>query len=252
MKKRFKLQPMLLLAIAAVLLLASTVGSTQAALLYYSDNYVANVEVSNIGVSLVENDEVINYRDYNKDGRWNRPETISTTVLMKDLLGEDTKVIPGKTYEEKIQVANSGAIDSYVRVIIKKYWVDEDGKKVTEKLDPSYIVLKKSSSGKWVKSNDTTDEREIFYYTDILKAPENNEIDITDPVIDGIKINEAVSKEIIRYTNGSTVWYEYKYDGYSFVVGAEVQAIQTHNAVDAIKSAWGVDATITGGKLKVN
>ena len=59
MKKKFKLQPMLLLAIAAVLLLASTVGSTQAALLYYSDNYVANVEVSNIGVSLVENDEVI-------------------------------------------------------------------------------------------------------------------------------------------------------------------------------------------------
>ena len=82
---------MLLLAIAAVLLLASTVGSTQAALLYYSDNYVANVEVSNIGVSLVENDEVINYRDYNKDGRWNRPERISTTVLMQNLLGEDTK-----------------------------------------------------------------------------------------------------------------------------------------------------------------
>ena len=71
-------------------------------------------------------------------------------------------------------------------------------------------------------------------------------------MIEGIKIDEAVSKEIIQYSNGSTVWYEYKYNGYSFVVEAEVQAIQTHNAVDAIKSAWGVDATITDGKLTVN
>ena len=252
MKKKFKLSPMLLLAIAAVLLLGSTVGSTQAALLYYSDNYVASVEVSNIGASLVENGSVINFRDYNKDGGWNTPEDEDTAVLMKDFLGEDEKLIPGKTYKEEIQVANSGAIDTYVRVLIKKYWVDETGKKESVKLDPAYIVLVPSASEKWVKSDASTDEREIFYYTDVLVASETDDKALTDAVITGIKIDEAVSKEIIQYIDENKVTYEYKYDGCSFVVEAEVQAIQTHNGVDAIKSAWGVDAVITDGKLSVN
>ena len=247
MKKKFKLQPMLLLAIAAVLLLASTVGSTQAALMYYSDNYVADVEVSNIGVSLLENGTVINFRDYNKDGEWNVPGEGYVAKLMTDMLEEGESIIPGKTYTEEISVANSGAIDSYVRVIIKKYWVDEKGNKVTGALDPAYIELVASDSTKWIKSTDSTDEREIFYYTDILKAAEE-----TDNVVVGIKINEAISKEVIQYTDGNKVFYEYKYNGYSFVLEAEAQAIQTHNAEDAIKSAWGVNAAITEGKLTVN
>ena len=35
-----------------------------------------------------------------------------------------------------------------------------------------------------------------------------------------------------------------RYDGYSFQVEAEVDAVQTHNAQDAIKSAWGVDVDV--------
>ena len=38
----------------------------------------------------------------------------------------------------------------------------------------------------------------------------------------------------------------YKYDGVEFHVDVEVDAVQTHNAQDAIKSAWGVDATELG------
>lgn len=34
--------------------------------------------------------------------------------------------------------------------------------------------------------------------------------------------------------------YSYKYDGYTFYIEADVQALQTHNAQDAIHSAWGV------------
>ena len=37
---------------------------------YYSENYGAQVEVSNIGVSLVENDKVISKRDYASNGKW--------------------------------------------------------------------------------------------------------------------------------------------------------------------------------------
>ena len=39
--------------------------------------------------------------------------------------------------------------------------------------------------------------------------------------------------------------YEYKYDGYSFNLEAEVNAVQTHNAAEAIKSAWGVDVNVS-------
>lgn len=35
-----------------------------------------------------------------------------------------------------------------------------------------------------------------------------------------------------------------KYDGYSFNLDAEVDAVQTHNAKAAIKSAWGVDVSV--------
>ena len=45
-----------LLSASVVLLAGSTVGSASAALTYYSENYGAQVAVSNIGVRLVEND----------------------------------------------------------------------------------------------------------------------------------------------------------------------------------------------------
>ena len=38
----------------------------------------------------------------------------------------------------------------------------------------------------------------------------------------------------------------YKYNGYSFNLEVSVDAVQTHNAVDAVKSAWGKDVEIAG------
>ena len=36
----------------------------------------------------------------------------------------------------------------------------------------------------------------------------------------------------------------FAYDGYRFYLKAEVDAVQTHNAAEAVKSAWGVDAEV--------
>lgn len=69
MKNRL-LKPALLLSASAALLLLSTVGSTRAALTYYSENYAVEVTVSSIGVSLLENGEMVSYRNYDKD-KWN-------------------------------------------------------------------------------------------------------------------------------------------------------------------------------------
>ena len=57
----------LLFALAGVMLLGSTIGSTRAALTYYSENYTAQITVSQIGVSLLENGQVVSSRDYDKD-----------------------------------------------------------------------------------------------------------------------------------------------------------------------------------------
>ena len=60
----------LLLGAAAVLLLGSTVGSTRAALTYYSENYSAQMNLKHIGVSLVENGQVVSSRDYVSGNEW--------------------------------------------------------------------------------------------------------------------------------------------------------------------------------------
>ncbi|MCI8549582.1 MAG: hypothetical protein HFI68_03120 [Lachnospiraceae bacterium] len=115
----------LLLVLAVLLLMGSAVGSTRAALTYYSENYTAEITVSQIGVSLLENGEVVSSRDYNQN-EW------------------------------------------------------QTG----------------SNRGKGTK--------------------------------------------------GDVITTVYKYDGVEFHVDVEVDAVQTHNAQDAIKSAWGVDAEDLG------
>ena len=83
-KKSFKLAPVVLLSAAAILLVSSAVGSTQAALTYYSENYSAEVTVSSIGVSLLENGEVVSRRNYLQNDKWDE----TTGTLLKNMLAE--------------------------------------------------------------------------------------------------------------------------------------------------------------------
>lgn len=109
MKKKkipFRLVTSVLLSASAVLLIGSTVGSARAALTYYSENYGAQVTVSNIGVSLLENGETVSRRDYDQNGQWNE----SSGELLKHLQNET--IVPGKAYQEALSVSNSGSIDS--------------------------------------------------------------------------------------------------------------------------------------------
>lgn len=127
--KRFNKTTTILLAAAAVLLVTSAVGSTRAALTYYSDNYIAEVNVHEIGVSLLENDKAIIATDYGQT------DDNEAAYKGKLLTGMDEFSL-GKTYQEELAVGNNGSIDSYVRVILTKSWVNEDGKKDTA-LDPA-------------------------------------------------------------------------------------------------------------------
>ena len=64
-------------------------------------------------------------------------------------------------------------------------------------------------------------------------------------LIDGAVASKA-SKETVKSENGyTTVTTTYRYDGVTFNLEAQADAVQTHNAKDAIKSAWGVDVNVS-------
>ena len=239
MKKRKKSFPkitVLLLAASAVLLVGSGVGSARAALTYYSENYSAQMNMQSIGVSLVENDTVVSSRDYVSDDQW---EGTTEGTLLANMLGEDETFTPGKRYDEAISVKNSGNIDTFVRVILTKSWQDAEGKKNTS-LSPDLIELNFLTDNGWVIAEDqSTPERTVLYYTKALPVGES-----TTALSDTIRVNEAIAQDVTKTVEGNTIRYTYKYDGYSFHVNAEVDAVQTHNAQEAIKSAWGVDVSV--------
>ncbi|RST83954.1 hypothetical protein C6W64_000130 [Blautia sp. SG-772] len=228
-----------LLSASVVLLAGSTVGSARAALTYYSENYGAQVEVSKIGVSLVENGEVVSKRDYDSNGKWDE----ATGDLLTGL--KEEKIVPGKQYDEAISVTNSGSIDSYVRVILKKSWTNKEGEKDTT-LSPDLINLNFPKDSGWVVDKKaSTKERTILYYTTILKSGSK-----TNPLCDKLSIDGSIAtkvKQDVTEKDGyKTITTTYAYDGYNFQLEAEADAVQTHNAQDAIKSAWGVDVDVDG------
>lgn len=241
--KRGKLpkKPLILLAASALLLVGSTVGSTRAALTYYSENYGAEVSVSRIGVSLLENKKTVSSRDYTENDTWS--ETKGT--LLSHLNTEAEKIVPGKDYKEELAVKNSGSIDSFVRVILKKSWCDEKGRKDTA-LSPELIGLELKTENGWaIDGKASTAERTVLYYTKALAAGET-----TPPLSDAVRISPDIMKKVKEIVtedeNGyKTIRTEYKYDGYRFQIEAEADAVQTHNAGDAVKSAWGVDVDVS-------
>ncbi len=239
--KRMSKKSIVLFALAIILLLASAVGGTRAALVMSSE-YQSSIAMSQIGVTLLENDEAISHRDYNGED-WDE----ETGALLTDLT--DFKV--GASYDEQLAVENSGSIDSFVRVQVYKYWgtQNEDGT-VTKaaNLDPSRIDLHFCEDNGWITGS-TTDERTVLYYSKILKGADNpdspNEA-VSALFADTIKIDNAVATEVEKSEpdENGVITTTYSYNGKQFFVEVEVDAVQTHNAADAMLSAWGVNATI--------
>ena len=240
----------LLFVLAAALLLCSGIGGTRAALTYFSDTYVSGVELDSIGVSLVENGSVVSYRNYSSsaDGTWNT----ATGALLENMMGENDNgiLMLGKSYDEAISVKNSGGIDQYVRVSLYKYWVDSDGNKV-QSMSPDLIDLHLASDSGWIlDSKATTSERTVLYYGSILKSGASS-APITDKLTISDELRESVS-ENVSYETGAdgkqykVITWDYDYDGVTFRIEAEVDAVQTHNAAAAIRSAWGIDPATLG------
>jgi hypothetical protein len=242
-------------ALAAGLLIFSSVGGARAALTYYSETYSSRVEMFDIGVTLLENGNAVSWRNYDSkkaDGTWND----ATGVLLSELIPEGEEMQLGKAYPEELSVRNSGTINQYVRVNIYKYWLsaeDENGdRSKLQSLSPDLIKLNLVNLGSdWiVDESASTAERTVLYYNKVLGSGE------TTPLFaDMLSIDDSLPVRVTQTTETSggytTITTVYDYDGVQFCIEAEVDAVQEHNAEDAIWSAWGRRVNVSDGVLSL-
>ena len=248
-----------MLALAVGLLAYSTVGGTRAALTYYSQTYTSQFEMFDIGITLLENGTEVHQRNYSKDSR------DFTEKFSQQLLTTLTEVGTGKTsdkfefgkkYKEELTVANTGTIDEYVRLTVRKYWVNADGKTKRTDLDPKLINVHFTNDPNWLVDSAYTDsstERTTLIYSTPLKKGE-----MTEPATDWVTVDSAIKAVVSEVKTEKTadgmtiVTTTYTYNGLRFVVEAEAEGVQTHNAVDAIKSAWGRNVAVdASGRLSL-
>lgn len=233
-----------MLAAAIVLLLGSSVGGARAALTYYSENYTTRVSMNNIGVTLLEDGNRLSWRDYSErsDGSWNE----NRGTLKLAAADADGTVKIGKFYDENLSVKNSGDIDGYIRVVIKRYWENPDGARCQD-LSPDLILLEGLGEGSgWIVDEEaSTAERTVLYYTEPVSAGS-----ATTPFMTAVSADSSLGDLVVRTTvrdgKYTTITTTFAYDGVRMGLDVEADAVQTHNAEDAIWSAWGRRVKISG------
>lgn len=230
--KKKIMAPVVALLATALILAFAMAGTAQAALDKRSNVYEANIQLTSLDVTLTENGQ----------------ERSGDDALLKDLIPAGKEFAAGYRYDEELAVKNVGEEPEYVRVSVNRYWVDENGEKATDLL-PGLIELGWSDAG-WVTSTgsalskaDLSKEQTIFYSTEPLAAGASLTFATTlriDPDILGAakvdKVDKGEREEGVYYV---TTYYDY--DNHKFAIDVEVASVQTHNAADAIKSAWGID-----------
>lgn len=257
--KKIPLKYLSLFAIILGLLIITNINGARSAGLIRSDTYVSDFEMFDIGITLRENGIDVGHRNYVATRDDDNKYTVSakwdaeTVELLSDIPENDFEY--GRKYQEVYDVRNSGTIEEYVRVKVYRYWIDPaTGKKVYD-LDPEKIELDfvYGNNGWILDERETTDERTILYYEKILESGED-----TEDFLTGIRVNGEIRKDLIvriltekdpgYVDDGYTRYvYEYRYDGKQFCLEIEADAIQTHNAADAAKSAWGRNIIIDKG-----
>ena len=202
------------------------VRGIQAAPRIQSADYRASVELTNIETALLENGEVAE----GEDDLLGMDRFRSKYGI--DENGDGFEI--GRTYDWELAARNVGNIDEFVRVTVYRYWTNGEGKRVD--LDPSLIDLHFVEGNGWsIDKNASTPERTVLYYTnpkggDGSIAPNED----TTPFVDKLTISGKTVTAVTKLADG-----DFKYEGIEFKVKATVDAVQTHNATDAMNSAWG-------------
>lgn len=211
MRNKWYLAPLAIVAIG--LLSVGGFGTTRAALSVRSDPYLTRIETESVSTALLE------------AGTNGRPERRSGEGdLLQDLeaLNVTGLFTIGQDYERGFAVENDGTLPEYVRASVYRYWTDEEGRRVD--LDPSLIDLRFSTQDGWHmdETASETSERTVLWYDRMLYPGQK-----TPAFTRTFAIDRRIASESARY--GSV----------QFHVEVVVDAVQTHNAQDAMRSAWG-------------
>ena len=274
---RLSKRTLALLTATAVLLGSGSYTGTRAALQYFSEDYRGGFKLQHLQVHLLENgDDVCHgantkYTVHRTDGSNPTKQDKYVGNLVEYMgysnddhsgnsaayeIGSPGKVIPGKKYEERIAARNGSDINEYVRLTVKKYWVnskDNNTRKKDTSMDPELIKLsyggKAYNSSAWaINSKEHSKESDTYYLRKMLSGGETS-ADLFDTLqIDASVYDLGDVKTTTTHTdtNKTVITYEYDYDDFTFYIEADVQAIQTHNVNDAIGSLWGVSNVSAG------
>lgn len=243
MKKNLSRKTLALIAAAALLFAGGTFTATRAVLNIFSPEHFLEFETSNQAVRLMENGS----------------PTGKDNPLLSTLKG---KVSPGKSYKEEISARNDCDVSQFVRIVVRKYWMDDNGKvhsfdgENVKTPDPSMIKLTPANTDLWQRNElESTVEREVYYYKNSVASGE-----VTKPLSATIKVDSWVASQYTTYPKidpnnmpkDTVITYVYDYDGYKICLEAEAQSVQTHNAQDAVMSLWGMpNVKVSGGTLTV-
>lgn len=219
-----------LFILAVALLFGGTVGGARAALSKYSEMYDAQFNMEHIGLALLENDD---------------PVSGNGALLSGFLAQSNNELLPGFKYDEVLKVQNTGSIDQYVRATVYKYWLDKNGDKAYD-MNSDWIDVHFVTGNGWEKdAASSTGERTVLYYSKALTSGE-----ISPEFVDTVKVLNNVVYHVTQSSSTSngvtTITTTFDYDGCQLCLMVIVDAVQTHNAKDAIKSAWGQDIAVTG------
>ncbi len=224
MKKLIK-NPLILLALGLIIIVSGSVGATRAALVYQTQAERVNFSTATISVELQEN---------TGDGY----AAISEGLQFPNIAADESFKV-GKKYSENVRVVNNSNSETgyaeYVRVVVRKNWY-KDGKSTN--LDPDLIKLE-TADGWYLNPDETTKEQTVYYMTSPLGC--GNAADF----LVSIKVDNTVT-EYVETADGETtgtIVNQYLYDGEQIQIEIQADAVQTHNAEDAIYAAWGIKAT---------
>jgi|GEM_PF-3510713 hypothetical protein len=230
----------LLFVLAAGLIGFGGINAAAAAPRIISEWYGAEVVLTNIHTAIVENEVVVEgertllgktFADANPSLSW---------VEATDSSEEDhvEGFAPGVTYNEVLKAQNvyhdGGTIPQYLRVTVYKSWTMKGTETKLPELDPSLIQLHFVEGNGWTIDHDaSTDERTVLYYKNVVNpVAENDASGFTPAFMDSIYISPEVAT--LMDANGNLI-----YQGAECHIKATVDAVQTHNAQDAMTGAWG-------------
>ena len=248
-----------LFTVAMALISLSTVNGVRAALTVQSEEYFGTFDTWNIQIALVENGTVVEGVDSLK--LTGIPQTSGTNAFTKGTENYATAKFAFDTaYPEQLATKNTGEIDQFVRVEVYHYWEQLVFNPQTNQyyyqkatdLDP-YMVNIDYNDNDWTRLYfASTPEKEILFYQRTVAPGE-----VTEPFVRSINISSMIPTlvsatssqttedeldmygNVVKTTTVTTNNYYYDYDGVRLVIEVEADALQTHNAGEAILAAWG-------------